>query len=187
MSRIAIPPRDSAKDQTKPILDSVAKQFGFAPNLHRLMALSPPTLTGWAGLQTALAKTLDAKTRVAIALAVSQADECDYCLAVHSYSAQNFAKISPAEIDLNRRGQSKDVQRGAAAKLARSLIETRGHVDNDVIGAARDAGFSDAQIVEITALAAQYLLTNLMNNMAGTVIDFPRVAPAQSPSETPAC
>jgi hypothetical protein len=30
---------------------------------------------------------------------------------------------------------------------------------------------------EITALTAQYLLTNFMNNMAETVIDFPRVDP----------
>jgi uncharacterized peroxidase-related enzyme len=177
MPRIAIPPRDDAKDRSRPILDTIAKQFGFAPNLHRLMGLSPPALTGWAGLQTALAKTLDAKTRAAIALAVSEADGCVYCIAAHSYSAQNFAKISPVEIELNRRGKSKDVRRGAAASLARSLIETRGHVDDSAIEAARDAGFSDAQIVEITALTAQYLLTNFMNNMAETVIDFPRVDP----------
>ena len=175
MSRIAIPARDDAKDQARPILDSVAKQFGFAPNLHRLMALSPSALTGWAGLQSALAKTLDAKTRAAIALAVSEADGCVYCLAAHSYSAQNFTKVTPAEIELNRRGQSKDPRRGAAACLARSLVETRGHVDDIAIKAARNAGFSDAQIVEITALTAQYLLTNFMNNMAETAIDFPRV------------
>jgi uncharacterized peroxidase-related enzyme len=179
MSRIAIPTRDDAKDQSRPILDTIAKQYGFAPNLHRLMALSPSALVGWACLQTALAKTLDAKTRIAVALAVSEADGCDYCLAVHSFSAQNFAKISPAEIELNRHGQSKDARRAAAANLARSLIETRGHVADSVIEAARQAGFSDAQIVEITALAAQYLLTNFMNNMAETAIDFPRVEASQ--------
>ena len=62
MSRIAIPARDDAKDQSRPILDAIAKQFGFAPNLHRLMALSPSALAGWSGLQTALAKTLDIRT-----------------------------------------------------------------------------------------------------------------------------
>ena len=176
MSRIAIPARDDAKDQSRPILDAIAKQFGFAPNLHRLMALSPSALVGWSGLQTALAKTLDIRTRAAIALAVSEADGCGYCLAAHSYSAQNFAKSSPTEIELNRRGQSKDIRRGAAANLARVLVETRGHVDDSAIAAARHVGFSDAQIIEITALTAQYLLTNFMNNMAETAIDFPQVA-----------
>ena len=86
---------------------------------------------------------------------------------------QNFAKSSPTEIELNRRGQSKDIRRGAAANLARVLVETRGHVDDSAIAAARHVGFSDAQIIEITALTAQYLLTNFMNNIAQVELDFP--------------
>jgi uncharacterized peroxidase-related enzyme len=174
MARISIPARDDAQGQSKAILDMIAKQLGFAPNLHRLMSLSSFALAGWVGLQTELAKTLDAKTRAAIALAVSQADSCDYCLAAHSYAAQNFARISPTEIDLNRHGRSSDLRRGAAARFARTLIETRGHVDDGDIEAMRDAGFGDVQIVEIIALTGQFLLTNLMNNAANTVIDFPR-------------
>jgi uncharacterized peroxidase-related enzyme len=183
MARITIPVRDEIQDQSKPILDGVAKQVGFEPNLHRLMSLSPSALTGWAGLQTALAKTLDAKTRAAIALAVSEADSCDYCLAAHNYTAQNFARMSPSEIELNRQGRSKDPRRGAAASFARTLVETRGHVGESAVGVMREAGFSDAQIVEITALTAQFLLTNFMNNVADTAIDFPRVGPALSTTQ----
>jgi uncharacterized peroxidase-related enzyme len=176
MSRITIPARDDVQDRSKPILDAVTKQLGFAPNLHRLISLSPPTLAGWLGLQTELAKTLDARTRAAIALAVSEADDCAYCLAAHSYVAENFARMSPAEIKLNRDGRSGDPRPGAAARFAKSLIETRGHVDDNTIEAVHAAGFSDAQIIEITALAAQFLLTNFINNMASTAIDFPRVS-----------
>jgi alkylhydroperoxidase family enzyme len=37
------------------------------------------------------------------------------------------------------------------------------------------AGFSDANIVEIIALSAQYMLTNFVNNVFDTEIDFPVV------------
>ena len=41
---------------------------------------------------------------------------------------------------------------------------------------ARDAGLSDAQITEVVAAVALNVLTNYFNNLAGTEIDFPRVA-----------
>ena len=180
MPRIAIPFRDEAHPDAQPVLDAAHKLLGFVPNLHRLMSLSPPALQGWAQLQAQLAKTLDAKTRDAIALAVSEVDGCDYCLAAHSYIAGNFAKMSPEEIALNRQGQSQDPKRGAAAGFARKLIEARGKVADKDLAAVRAAGFSDGDIVAIIALSAQFLFTNFMNNVADTDIDFPAVERAQN-------
>src|SRR3984957_3580535 len=80
MSRIAIPTRDDAPASSQPILDAVYKQLGFVPNLHRLMSISPDVLAGFVGLQSSLAKTLDIKTRDAIALAVSEVNGCGYCI-----------------------------------------------------------------------------------------------------------
>jgi AhpD family alkylhydroperoxidase len=164
MSRIAIPDRDEAPAESQPILDNVHKMLGFVPNLQRLMSISPNALAGWASLMGSLAKTLDVKTRDGIALAVSEADRCDYCLAAHSYISTNLAKIPREEIALNRVGRSSDPKRQAA--------------DED-FAAVKTAGWTDANIVEMIALSAQFLLTNFMNNAIRTPIDFPRVEPAQ--------
>src|SRR3954469_382170 len=180
MSRIAIPSHDDIPPETRPILDAVQKKLGFTPNVHRLLSISPAALTGFVGLQTALARTLDLKTRDAIALAVSEHDECDYCLAAHSYLAANFARLPPEEITLSRQGRSADPKRGAAAQFAKRLIETRGHVTDDDLSSVRSAGFTDAQIVEIVALSAQFLLTNFVNNVAETDIDFPAIEAVRS-------
>lgn len=99
---------------SKPILDNVDKMLGFVPNLHRLMSISPNALSGWAALMGSLAKALDVKTRDGIALAVSEADGCDYCLAAHSFIAGNLGKIPADEIELNREGRSSDPKRQAA-------------------------------------------------------------------------
>ena len=134
MPRIAVPTRDEAPAESQPILDSVGVQFGFIPNLHRLMSLSPAALTGLIGLQGALSKTLDPRTRHAISLAVSEANACNYCLAAHSYRAAHFAHESPEEIALNRQGRSSDPKRGAAAGFAKGCSR---------IGATDYAAFSD--------------------------------------------
>ena len=180
MPRIAIPKREDAPAESKPILDNVDKMLGFVPNLHRLMSISPNALFGWATLMGSLAKTLDVKTRDGIALAVSEADGCDYCLAAHSYIAGNLAKIPADEIEMNRVGRSSDPKRQAAVAFAKALIETRGKVSDAQFAAVRDAGWTDANIVEMIALTAQFLLTNFMNNAVQTPIDFPEVSPAKA-------
>jgi uncharacterized peroxidase-related enzyme len=178
MSRIAIPTRDDAPASSQPILDAVYKQLGFVPNLHRLMSISPDVLAGFVGLQSSLAKTLDIKTRDAIALAVSEANGCGYCIAAHSYVATNFARMSPEEIALNRRGGSHDIKHAAATNFAQHLMTTRGKVSDADLQAVRDA-YSNAQVIEMVALSAQFLLTNFINHVAQTDIDFPAIPDQQ--------
>lgn len=180
MSRIAIPTREDAPAGSQPLLDAVAKQLGVVPNLFRLVALSPAALEGYLGLNGALSRTLDAKTRERIALAVAEMNGCDYCLSAHSYLGLNVAKISQAEIDLNRTGRSSDPRADAAVRFAANVAQTRGHVESADLTAVRNAGYTDAQIVEIVLHVALNSLTNFVNNVAMTDIDFPVVRRAEA-------
>ena len=175
MSRLPIPARDDVPEASKLILDAVHKQLGVVPNMFRLIALSPAALQGFAANNGALGKALDVKTRERIALAVAQVNGCDYCLSAHTYLGLNLAKITPEEIALNRQGESGDAKADAAVRLAVKLARERGRVDAADIETVRSAGFSDAQIVEIVAVVAENIFTNMLNVMAGTDIDFPIV------------
>jgi uncharacterized peroxidase-related enzyme len=175
MSRLAIPARDDVPDASRPILDAVQKQLGVVPNMFRLIAQSPAALQGFTANNGALGRTLDVKTRERIALAVAQVNGCDYCLSAHSYLGLNLAKITPEEIALNRRGASGDAKADAAVRFAAKIVQERGHVSAADIQAVRDAGFTDAQVVEIVAVIAENVFTNLLNVVADTDIDFPVV------------
>ena len=175
MSRLAIPARDDVPEASKPVLDAVHKQLGVVPNMFRLIAQSPAVLQGFTSNNGALAKALDVKTRERIALAVAEVNGCDYCLSAHSYLGLNLAKISPEEIALNRTGRSSDAKANAAVGFAAKVVRERGHVTAADIRAVRDAGFSDREIVEILAVTAENIFTNLLNVVADTDIDFPVV------------
>jgi uncharacterized peroxidase-related enzyme len=178
MAIITLPNIESVPKESRALLDAVAKELGFIPNVFRLMSISSNVLKGFIGLQKPLSQTLDFRIRDAIALAVSEVNGCHYCLAAHSHAAKHVDKIDIGEIERNRHGTSSDVKVGAAAKFAATLIETRGHLSGADFEAVRKAGFSDAEILEMVALSAQYLLTNLVNSIAGTEIDFPMIEPA---------
>jgi uncharacterized peroxidase-related enzyme len=179
MSRLAIPARDDVPEASKPILDAVHKQLGVVPNMFRLIAQSPAALQGFAANNGALAKALDVKTRERIALAVAQVNACDYCLSAHTYLGLNLAKISPEEVALNRHGESGDAKANAAVTFAAKIVRERGRVSDADIRAVREAGFSDGAIVEILAVTAENIFTNLLNIVADTDIDFPVVRAAE--------
>ena len=180
MSRLTIPAREDAPAKSQPLLDAVEKQLGVVPNLFRLVGNSPAALEGYLGLNGALSRTLDAKTRERIALAIAQANGCDYCLSAHSYLGLNLAKIDETEIALNRAGHSGDAKADAAVVFARKVLDARGKVSDADIAAVRLAGFTEAQVIEITAAVALNVLTNYINNVAGTDIDFPVVLAAEA-------
>jgi uncharacterized peroxidase-related enzyme len=180
MSRIAVPTREAAPAASQPLLDAVQKQLGTVPNLFRLVALSPAALQGFLGFNGALSKALDVKTRERIALAVAQVNGCDYCLSAHTYLSVNLAKIDNAEIALNRRGASSDPKANAAVAFARKITVNHGRVAEADLQAVRAAGYTDAQIIEIIAVVAENVFTNLVNIVAGTEIDFPVIRASEA-------
>jgi uncharacterized peroxidase-related enzyme len=176
MARIDVPTRDKAPAETHEILDAMQQRLGFLPNGLRLLSLSPSALHAYVGLQTAMSHVLDAKTREAVALAVSRANGCNYCVATHCFITHANSQTAPDEIRLNLDGNSSDPKRMAAAAFAKRIIDTRGKVSDADLAAVRAAGYSDGQIVELSALAARYTLTNFLNNMADVEIDIPAVS-----------
>jgi uncharacterized peroxidase-related enzyme len=177
MSRIPTPASiEAAPAASQPMLEAVKKQLGLAPNMFRLIANSPAALEGYLGLNSALGKgQIDLKMRERIALAVAERNSCDYCLSAHTYLGKNLAKLDDAEIDANRDGSSSDVKAAAAVRFAVKVVQERGHVSAADVEAVKAAGYSDAQVVEIVLHVALNTLTNYVNVVAATDIDFPVV------------
>ena len=180
MPRSAALKPEQVPADSKPTLDTFTKNIGFTPNMMATFAQSPIAFNSWAALLGSLSKALDVKTRDSIGLAVSEVNGCNYCLTVHSFTAEHMARLPADEIILARKGHSSDPKRDAAVQFARRVIETRGNVSDTDVEAVRDAGYTDANVMEIVALVAMYSLTNFFNNVFDPDHDFPAVAPAGS-------
>lgn len=170
MSRIAPLNLEHATDATRPTLEGVQKKIGFLPNVFRVLALAPAVLNSYMQNSTALSKTsLSDLEKESIFLATSQANGCDYCLAAHTLFASK-AGYKNTEILSAREGKLD-----AFARLAKQITESRGHLTKEQIAEARAAGITDAKIIEVIALVASQTLTNYLNNVALTDIDFPAI------------
>ena len=177
MSRIHQIAPDSATGKAKELLDAVKGKLGLVPNITRAMANSPAVLEGYLGLNGALGKgSLSAKNREQIALAVGQANQCDYCLAGHS-AIGKMVGLTPDQILDSRRGTAIDPKSDAVIRFARKLVDERGRVSDADVAEVRAAGLDDGAIAEVVANVALNIFTNYFNHVAETDIDFPKVEP----------
>ncbi|KOV71359.1 MULTISPECIES: carboxymuconolactone decarboxylase family protein [unclassified Streptomyces] len=181
MSRLNVPSPEDVPDGAKGILDNIGAQFGFVPNMFKTLASNPTVLDVVMTLQSTSSRVLDAKTRHTIALAVSQANGCDYCLAIHTYVSSELGGMSSDDISLARAGSSIDPRRAAVARFAQQVVASRGQVSDADLAAVRGAGYTDPQILAIVTVTVQVLLTNFINNVNQTDIDIPTVSPAGTP------
>jgi len=86
-----------AKGKVKELYDSICQKFGCVPNTFQAMATNASFLEGMLKLNMAAGKALDDKTKELIRLAVSAANNCDYCLDAHVVIAKKMG-ITDAEI-----------------------------------------------------------------------------------------
>jgi len=176
MLRISIPTVEKSPEASKPLLDAVYKQLGVIPNLMKLIGNSPAALEGYLSLNGALAKgKLDVSVRERIALAMAEFNGCSYCLSAHTYLGKNVAKLSDTDMDTARSGHAADPKTHAALKFALRVASEHGRVNDADVQMLRSAGFDDASIVEIVLNVALNELTNYINNVAQTTVDFPQV------------
>jgi uncharacterized peroxidase-related enzyme len=185
MARITQISPQVATGWARELLDAVKGKLGLVPNMTRAMANSPTALDGYLQLSGALGHgTLPAKAREQIALAVAQANGCDYCLAAHS-AVGRMAGLTAEQIRDSRLGTAVDPKADALIRFALKVLDSRGSVSDRDLDEVRGAGFDDGVIAEVVANVALHVFTNYFNRLAGTDLDFP-AAPALGPEHATA-
>lgn len=166
-----------ATGKAKRLLDGVHEKLGITPNLMKTLATSPAALEAYLRFDSALASgTLDAKFREQIALAVAQANSCEYCLSAHS-AIGNLVGLTAEEILASRESHAADAKRDAGLRFAQTVVVQRGEVSDGALDKVRQAGYTDGEITEIVAAVAINIFTNYFNHIARTDVDFPVVSP----------
>lgn len=175
MSRINVVTNETANTEQKALLEAIQSQLGMVPNFLRVFANSPAALRAFLGLHgIADEGSLDSRTRERIALGLAQQNACEYCLSAHTAIGRK-AGLSRVEIEANRAGTSRDAKAAAAVKFARSIAENTGEVTTAELTEIRNAGYSDAEIVEIIIHTGMNVLTNMVGKASRIEIDFPKV------------
>jgi len=152
-----------------------AKTHG--PGLLGVLSRSPAALAGYLGLHRGLAKgRLSAVEHCLVALAVAQRSSSSYCLSVQTRLARR-AGLTDDQILAAREGCAADGRQVALLFLAGKLVINRGELADADVAAVRQAGISDAEIVEVIGHVALNLAAASISHAARLKLDFPAAPP----------
>jgi alkylhydroperoxidase family enzyme len=173
MQRVQTIVPEQARCRARELLTTVQDTFGVVPNATKVMANSPAVLDSFLAFSTAMGKAqIGDKLHTQVKLAASEANACSYCTSLLC-AIGSRAGLTAADLVAGRSARAADCRTDAALKFARAVLETRGKVTDNDLQAARQAGFDDAEIVEIVASVVLGCFTNFLNNVAETPLDIP--------------
>jgi alkylhydroperoxidase family enzyme len=174
MHRIPIGTPDAAPEDVRELLRAASPGREQPLNIHAQMAYAPVVLAAYMGIRGALAErgTLNARTRSAITLTVARVDASAYAEAVNANLARR-AGWANADVDAMRTGVVVDQHLDSLLAVVREAAARKGRVIHATWQAARDAGWSSAQLAEAFASIGLALFVDYFLNYAATEFDVP--------------
>jgi len=157
------------------LLERTDIQVEEIPNFLKILAKAPAAALVYMRVDGTLAAgQLTERQREQIALTVAEINGSNYCLQAHSVIGSN-AGLTENEIQLARRAGATDAKTNQILHFTQAVVLQRGDVSDEDLRALRQAGISDAEVVEILANIALNIFTNYLNILSRTEVDFPVV------------
>ncbi|NAS29597.1 carboxymuconolactone decarboxylase family protein [Flavobacteriaceae bacterium R38] len=172
MSTFNVPTREEVSANNQGIFDNLKNALGFVPNLYATYAHSDTALENY--LNFANAKTsLSAKEKEVVNLAVSQVNNCSYCLSAHTAIGKMNGFTDDQILELRAGKASFDNKLDALAKLAKNITENRGATDVDVLENFFNAGYTKGSVVDVISLVGDKTISNYLHKTTQVPVDFP--------------
>ena len=163
------------------LFGAIKKAFGKVPNAYATLGSNSPALLAQVLRTNAVLSNesqLGRRELEAINLVVSEASRCDYCLAAHQLAGKAAGYSHEQMRSLRRGNYVDDPKIDVLIHFARELVTTSGTLPETSLEAVRAAGYSDREVVEAVGAISAILLTNMLNRVNDTTLDFPRAEPA---------
>jgi alkylhydroperoxidase family enzyme len=166
MSAFPIHTIASAPEQSKLSLEALQSAFGILPNIAGAMATSPVLIGSLVGLFGNVHGGSFTEGQIQIVLLTNAVtNACPWAVAFHSFLALKEG-VDAVDVDaIRERRAPRAVKNAALSMLARTLIEKRGHLNEQDVSAFLDAGFGKDHLLEVIALVAASTIANYTGNV----------------------
>jgi AhpD family alkylhydroperoxidase len=178
MKTFTVPAREDVSANNQVIFDTLKKKLGKVPNLYATMAYSQNALGSYLALQAA-PTSLTSKEKEVVNLVVSQVNDCEYCLAAHTFIGKLTGFTDEQILEIRSGAVSFDDKLNALAALTKSFVETSGKPDAELLNNYFEAGYTNENLVDTIVLIGDKIITNYLHGVTKVPVDFP-AAPALS-------
>jgi uncharacterized peroxidase-related enzyme len=170
---------ETAPAEAKHLLEGAQKQYGMVPNMYARMANVPDLLGTYLYGYERFRKHsgFTPGEQEVILLTISYENACSYCMAAHSWVARNSSKVPIDVIEALRTGKAISYPRlSALNRFTATMVQTRGNPTHQDAQQFLEAGFTEANILEIILAIAVKTISNYSNHIFHTPVDEPFAA-----------
>lgn len=168
--------RADASPEAQAIYDEIEAAFGMVPNLFKTYAHFPPLLAAnWAKTKALMmGGRLSRKLKEMIAVLVSQANACRYCVAAHTMMLQHlgFAPEKTAQLIQDVASVGLPEVEQAVLRLVRQSTTDPARVTDGDIARLRELGLSDVELVEALGVMELFTGYNKFLDALAVELDF---------------
>jgi uncharacterized peroxidase-related enzyme len=162
-----VPDEAQLPDDLRGLFAKARERLGFVPNVFRVYSFRPRRLSAWFAHFRQLhepTEHLDAADREMIAVVVSAANGCLYCLVAHGAALRQELgdSVLGERISYDWRRADLDARRAAICGYAEKLTLRPREVTREDLQSLLDVGLSLEEAWDVAEVAAMYNLTNRM-------------------------
>lgn len=157
---------ETASGNARERLQATQDKLGFVPTMYGVMANAPTLLEGYQTLSDIFGRSsLSRQEQQVVLLAVSVANQCEFCVAAHTTLAQGAGVDKQIILALRDGGSIADPRMAALARVTQAIVSKQGWAGQEV-DEFLAAGFEQQQVMEVILAAGLKTLSNYTNHLS---------------------
>jgi len=165
---------NSVSQVSQEIFDKTQRGLGFIPNMYKSMGNNPALLDAYTYSYNSFRANsgFNSVEQEVVFLSVAYENNCEYCMAAHSFIGDMMTKVPTEVTNAIRDGkQIQDAKLAALSKLTRSLTATRGNVTKEEVNDFLAVGYTEVHVLGIIAGIAVKTMSNYSNHITNPELD----------------
>ncbi len=174
MTNLELKTIETANTISSEILETTQKKLGFIPNMYAGMANNTALLDGYVAAYNSFRahSGFTPQEQEVVFLSVAYVNNCDYCMAAHSFVGDNMTQV-PVEVTDAIRNNSEipDAKLKALSLFAKKMTTSRGLPSEADIENFLNAGYTENHILGVIAGVGVKTMSNYFNHVFNTPVD----------------
>ena len=176
ITKLALTPKtiETADAISRVTLEAAQKGMGMIPNMYGGMANNPALLDSYSHAYKSFRENagFTSQEQEIIFLSVAFENECDYCMAAHSFVADKMSKVPTEVTDAIRNNtEIEDAKYKALSQFSRIMTAKRGNPTQEEIDDFLDAGYNENHILGVITGIGIKTMSNYFNHVFNTPVD----------------
>jgi AhpD family alkylhydroperoxidase len=156
------------------ILQGAKSAMGMIPNMYSTMANNPALLDAYSHSYKSFRENsgFTSQEQEVVFLSVAFENNCEYCMAAHSFVADKMSNVPTEVTDAIRDNiEVPDAKLGALSEFTKQVVANRGLPSTEDLNRFLEAGYTQENILGVITGVGVKTMSNYFNHIFNTPVD----------------